>query len=66
MVISVICFLLSYKLSTGVSFVYVLKGKSEAFRIQQGQNSNKSPPDVGFDFWFCNVNGKVFVIVNFV
>ena len=60
--ISVICFPLSYKLSTSVSSVQVLKRTSEAFRIQQGEHSNRSPPDVGFDFWFWNVNVKAFVI----
>ena len=38
----------------------VLKRTYEAFRIQQGQHNNRSPPDVGFDFWFWNVNVKVF------
>ena len=66
MVISVICFPLSYKLSTGVSSMLVLKRTPEAFRIQQGQYNNRSPPYVGFDFWFWNVNVKVFVIVEFV
>ena len=47
-VIYVICFPLSYKLSMGVSSVSVLKRTFEAFRIQQGQHSNKSPLDVGF------------------
>ena len=66
MVIFVICFPLSYKLSMGVLSMYVLKRASEAFRIQQGQHSNSSPPNVGFDFWFLDVNVKVFVIVEFV
>ena len=66
MVISVICFPLSYKLSTGVSFMQVLKRTSEEFRIQHGQHINRSSPDVGFDFWFWNVNVKVFVIVEFL
>ena len=65
-VIYVICFPLSYKLSTSVSSMQVLKRTSEAFRIQQCQHSNRSPLDVGFDFWFLNVNVKVFVIVEFV
>ena len=60
MVIYVIYFPLSYKLSTGVSSVEVLKRTSVAFRIQQGQHSNRIPPDVGFDFWFWNVDVKVF------
>ena len=30
-----------------------------AFRIRQGQHSHRTP-DVGFDFWFLNVNVKVF------
>ena len=37
MVISVICFPLSYKLSTGVSSVLVLKRTFGVFRIRQGQ-----------------------------
>ena len=35
------------------------------FRIYQCQHNNRSPLDVGFDFWFWNVNVKVFVIVKF-
>ena len=66
MVISIICFPLSYKLSTGVSSVQVLKRTSEAFHIRYGQHNNKSSPDIGFDFWFWNVNVKVFLIVEFV
>ena len=63
MVISIICFPLSYKFSTGVSSVYVLKRRSEVFRIQQGQHNNKSPPNVGFDFVLkCKCN--ILVIVN--
>ena len=65
----VICFPLSYKLSTSVSAVEVLKRTSEAFCTQQSQHNNRSPPDVGFDFWFWNVNIKVFfffLIVEFV
>ena len=60
MVIYVICFPVSYKLNTSVSSVYVLKRISEAFCIRQGQHNNRSPLDVGFDFWFWNVNVKVF------
>ena len=41
-------FLLSYKLSTGVSFVWVLKRSLETSRICQGQHSIRSPPDVDF------------------
>ena len=37
-----------------------------AFRIRQGQHSNRSPLNVGFDFRFYNVNVKVFVIMEFV
>ena len=59
-VIYVICFPVSYKLSTSVSSVYVLKRTFVAFCIQQGQHSNRSPHYVGFDFWFWNVNVKVF------
>ena len=47
-VIFVICFPLSYKLSTSV-------GTEEdigVFLIRQGQHNNRSPPDVGF-FLFC-------------
>ena len=66
MVISVIYFPLSYKLSMGVSSVNVLKRTSGVFHIRQGQHSNRSPPDVGFAFRFWNVNVKVFVIVEFV
>ena len=58
-VIFVICFPLSYKFNTGVSFVYVVKRTSGVFRIRQGQHNNRSPPDVGFAFWFRNVNVKV-------
>ena len=36
------------------------------FRIHQGQHNNRSPPYLGFDFQFLNVNVKVFVIVEFV
>ena len=65
MVISVICFPLSYKPSTGVSSMYVLKRISEAFCIRQGQYSDRSPPYVGFDFVLrCKCN--IFVIVEFV
>ena len=35
-VISVICFPLSYKLSSGILSVLVLKRTSETFRLQQG------------------------------
>ena len=56
MVIVVICFPLSYKLSTGASSVYVLKWTSKASSIRQGQQSNRSQLDVGFFFFFCNVN----------
>ena len=65
MVISIICFPLSYKLSKGVSSVYVLKRTSETFRTCHGQHSSKSPPYIGFDFvlkYKCNI----FVIVKFV
>ena len=55
-VIFVICFPLSYKLIMGVSSVKVMKMTSEAFCIRLGQHSNRSPPYVGFDFWFYNVN----------
>ena len=37
-----------------------------ALRTRQGQYNNRSLPDVGYDFWFWNVNVKVFVIVEFV
>ena len=37
-----------------------------AFRTRQGQHKNRSPPDVGYDFWFWNVNAKVFIIVEFI
>ena len=47
-VIFVIYFPLSYKLSTGVSSVQILKRTFEAFRIRHGKHSNRSPPDVGF------------------
>ena len=66
MVISVIYFPVSYKLSMGVSSVNVLKRTSRVFHIRQGQHSNRSPPNVGFSFRFWNVNVKVFVIVEFV
>ena len=49
-VISVICVPLSYKISTGVSSLYVLNRTSEAFHIQQSQHRNRSPPNVSFDF----------------
>ena len=57
-VIYVICFPLSYKLSTDVSSVQVLNRTSEAFRIRQGPHNNRSPPGVGFFILFCNVNVK--------
>ena len=64
MVISVICFPLSYKLSTGVSSMWILNRTSEEFHIQ-GQHSNRSPLDVGFDFVLkCKCN--IFVIMEFV
>ena len=59
MVISVICFPLSYKLSTGVSFMKVLKRTSKAFRILL-LTQQEDFIHVGFDFWFWNVNIKVF------
>ena len=40
-------FPLSYKLSTGVSSVEVLKRIFMTFRIRQGQHINMSPPYVG-------------------
>ena len=55
-VIYVICFSLSYKLSTGVSSMYELKRTFGVFCIRQGQHNNRSPPNVGFDFWFETVN----------
>ena len=51
--IYVIHFPLSYKFSTDVLSVQVLKRTSEAFRIQQGQHNNRSPPDVGFLLCFA-------------
>ena len=61
-VIFVIYFPLSYKLSTGVSSV-VMKRAFEALRIQQGQHNKRSPLDVGFDFVLkCKCN--ILVIVN--
>ena len=60
MVIPVIYFPLSYKLSMGVSFVQVLKRIFETFRIQQGQHNNKSPPDVGFFIFVLECKCKSF------
>ena len=40
-------FPLSYKFSTGVSFVWVLEMTFEVFRIRQGQHSIRSPLYVG-------------------
>ena len=60
MVIFVIYFPLSYKLSMGVSSVYVLKRTSGVFHFRQGHHNNRSPPDVGFLIRFWNVNVKVF------
>ena len=59
-VIYVIYFPLSYKLSTGVSTVQVLKKTFGVLRIHQGQHTSRSPPDVGFDFWFLECKCKSF------
>ena len=53
-------FLLSYKLSTSVLSVYVLKRSSETSRICQGKHGFRSLFYVGLLFWFCNVNVKCF------
>ena len=66
MVISVVCFILSCKLSMGVSSMLVLKRISKAFNIRQGQHNNRSPPDVGFLFLVLQCKCKVFIIVEFV
>ena len=43
MVIYVICLPLSYKLSTGVSSVLVLKRTSQPYVTKEGQHNNRSP-----------------------